>query len=266
MVVFLTAVLTASLLGSMHCVGMCGPLAIFASGAGASAPRRQVMVATSLYHVGRLTTYSLAGLVAGAIGSAVDFGGQALGFQLAAARLVGSIMVVVGIVKIAELILVNRAKPKPLRPSLISKFLVKLRPIVFRLPPAGRALATGLLTTLLPCGWLYLFALIAAGTGSVVWGPVVMFAFWLGTVPALTALISGTVALSGRFKQVVPSAAATLLIFAGIFTFTGRGFANLTTLDEIRPVEQFDSTDQANANLDEIISTPLPCCDETSEE
>jgi sulfite exporter TauE/SafE len=266
MVVFLTAVLTASLLGSMHCVGMCGPLAIFASGAGTSAPRRQVMVSTSLYHLGRLSTYLLAGLIAGAIGSALDIGGQALGFQLAAARLVGSIMILVGVVKIAQLFTAHRSSPKPLRPSLIGKFLVKLRPVVFRLPPAGRALVTGLLTTLLPCGWLYLFALIAAGTGSILWGPAVMFAFWIGTVPALTALISGTVALSARFKTGIPTAAAALLIFAGIFTFSGRGFANLTALDEIRRVTNFESADQANQQLDEIISTPLPCCAESSEE
>jgi len=265
MVVFLTAVLTASLLGSMHCVGMCGPLAIFASGAGESTPRRQVAVATTLYHLGRLTTYLLAGLIAGLIGSVVDTGGQALGFQLAAARLVGSIMVIVGIVKIVQLLTAGGSAPKPIRPSLIGGFLVKLRPVVFRLPPAGRALVVGLLTTLLPCGWLYLFALVAAGTGSAVWGPVVMFAFWLGTVPALTALISGTVALSARFKTATPTAAAMLLIFAGIFTFSGRGFANLNSFDDIRAVTEFESASDANAQLDAIVDTPLPCCDELSE-
>lgn len=261
MFVFLTAVLTASLLGSMHCVGMCGPLAIFASGAGTSAPRRTVMISTMLYHLGRLTTYAIAGLIAGAIGSAVDTGGQALGFQLAAARLVGTVMIVVGIVKIVQLFAGPIGTAKPLRPSLISKFLVKLRPVIFRLPPSGRALVTGLLTTLLPCGWLYLFALIAAGTGSLLWGPMVMFAFWLGTVPALTALISGTVALSTKFKTVVPAAAAALLIFAGVSTVSGRGFANLTSLSEIRSIRNFESADQANRQIDEILDTPLPCCE-----
>jgi sulfite exporter TauE/SafE len=265
MFVFLTAVLTASLLGSMHCVGMCGPLAIFASGAGTSAPRRTVMISTMLYHLGRLTTYAIAGLIAGAIGSAVDTGGQALGFQLAAARLVGTVMIVVGVVKIVQLFASPIGTPKPLRPSLISKFLVKLRPVIFRLPPSGRAWVTGLLTTLLPCGWLYLFALIAAGTGSLLWGPMVMFAFWLGTVPALTALISGTVALSTKFKTVVPAAAAALLIFAGISTVSGRGFANLTTLSEIRSPSNFESADQANQQIDEILDTPLPCCESSVE-
>jgi sulfite exporter TauE/SafE len=265
MFVFLTAVLTASLLGSMHCVGMCGPLAIFASGAGTSAPRRTVMISTMFYHLGRLTTYAIAGLIAGAIGSAVDTGGQALGFQLAAARLVGTVMIVVGVAKIVQLFAGPIGTPKPLRPSLISKFLVKLRPMIFRLPPSGRAWVPGIITTLLPCGWLYLFALIAAGTGSLLWGPMVMFAFWLGTVPALTALISGTVALSTKFKTVVPAAAAALLIFAGISTVSGRGFANLTTLNEIRSISNFESADQANQQIDEILDTPLPCCESSVE-
>lgn len=266
MLVFLTAVVTASLLGSMHCVGMCGPLAIFASGAGNTTSRRTVVTFTMLYHLGRLTTYAIAGVIAGAVGGAVDAGGQTLGFQLAAARLVGSVMILVGVVKIVQLFVDQTRSTKPLRPSLISKFLVKLRPFIFSLPPSGRALVTGLLTTLLPCGWLYLFALVAAGTGSIVWGPVVMFAFWLGTVPALTTLISGTVALSAQFKKIIPTAAATLLIFAGIFTFSGRGFANLHTLDEIRPVSNFESADHAHSQLDEVLGTPLPCCVDADDE
>ncbi len=271
MLVFLTAVLTASLLGSMHCVGMCGPLAIFASGAGDSAPRRQVLAGTLLYHFGRLITYSIAGLIAGGIGSVIDSGGQALGFQLAAARIVGSAMIVIGLAKIAKPLVgrwlsSNQLPTKQLRPSRISGWLVQLRPAVFSLPPAYRALATGLLTTLLPCGWLYLFALIAAGTGSLLLGPVVMFAFWLGTVPALTALITGTVALSSRFRTLVPTAAAALLVFAGLFTISGRGFANLHSLDEIRGGDTLASSEQASTELDQILSTPLPCCVDTAEE
>ncbi len=266
MFIFLTAVLTASLLGSMHCVGMCGPLAIFASGAGEAVPRRQVITSTALYHLGRLTTYAIAGVIAGAIGSLVDAGGQTLGFQLAAARVVGTIMIVIGVAKIAQPWIGHLRPAKDLRPSLVGGWLVKLRPVIFRLPPSARALVTGLLTTLLPCGWLYLFALIAAGTGSVWLGPLVMFAFWLGTVPALTALVTGTVALSTRFKTAIPTAASVLLIFAGFFTASGRGFANLHSLGEIRQASEFVSPVQATQELDQILSTPLPCCVDSVEE
>ena len=70
----ISAVVTASLLGSMHCVGMCGPLAIWASGAGEGRRGRQLAVATTLYHLGRLMTYALAGLIAGGAGQLVDLG------------------------------------------------------------------------------------------------------------------------------------------------------------------------------------------------
>lgn len=261
MLVFLTAVLTASLLGSMHCVGMCGPLAVFASGAGNSAPRHQVVVATALYHLGRLTTYLVAGTVAGAIGSLIDAGGQTLGFQLVAARVVGLAMIVVGVIKLIQPW--RHASPAgPIRPSRIAGWLVKLRPVIFRFPPGGRALATGLLTTLLPCGWLYVFALIAAGTGSPVLGALVMSAFWLGTVPALTALISGTRALSVRFQTLVPTAAAACLILAGMFTMSGRGFAELHTLSDIGAEVGRIEGRSAAEEIDALVATPLPCCAE----
>lgn len=268
--ILLTAVVTASLLGSMHCIGMCGPLAIWASGAGDNNPRHKVVIATGMYHVGRMVTYALAGFVAGAIGGIVDLGGETLGLQLAAARIVGLIMVILGLNKLWQLIGHTHGKVNELRPSRISKWLVKLRPYIFRLPLSGRALATGLLTTLLPCGWLYLFALVAAGTGSMVLGPIVMVAFWIGTVPALTGLIAGTVALSRKFTTAVPTGAAIVLILAGCYTASGRGFASLHSLADIRPKSKLvQTTDDAGSvsmniahEIDELVKTPLPCCAE----
>ena len=64
------AVISASLLGSMHCVGMCGPLAMWASGAGESGSK--LAFNSSLYHLGRMLTYALVGLVAGLLGQLTD--------------------------------------------------------------------------------------------------------------------------------------------------------------------------------------------------
>jgi len=267
--ILITAVVTASLLGSMHCVGMCGPLAIWASGAGERASRTQIVVSTSLYHVGRLITYTIAGLIAGGIGSLVDVGGQTLGFQLAAARIVGSLMVVIGVWKLGTMWFANRitvtSGPKP---SRVGGLLVKLRPYIFNLPPSGRAISVGMLTTLLPCGWLYLFALVAAGTGSVLMGGVTMAAFWVGTVPALTALIAGTQTLSREFVRIVPTVTAILLIVTGGITASGRGFAELSSLSDIRAEVAIDVPDDNSSStsnpvsdqIDALIKTPLPCC------
>ncbi|MCA9131925.1 MAG: sulfite exporter TauE/SafE family protein [Planctomycetales bacterium] len=274
--ILVSAVVTASLLGSLHCVGMCGPLAIWASGAGDGRSRSQMVLATSLYHIGRMLTYALAGLIAGAAGQLVDIGGQALGLQLLAARVVGLLMVIFGLLRLGQLlrqgvVARRQATWSPTQPSLMTRLLLRLRPLVFRLPLAARGLVTGLLTALLPCGWLYLFALVAAGTGSMLTGPLVMVAFWLGSVPALVGLVSGTQALAIRFRRLIPAAAALFLIVGGCYTASGRGFAKLNSLADIQlqgPVEfTAQATDSGQGEADSVaegisrlVQTPLPCC------
>jgi sulfite exporter TauE/SafE len=268
-----SAVVTASLLGSMHCVGMCGPLAIWASGAGDRVSAAQMSLATTLYHLGRLLTYALAGVLAGAAGQLVDMGGQTLGLQLFAARVVGVLMIVFGLLRLLQLagqrgaVQTNFVGPTP-QPNLVTRWLLKLRPLVFRLPVPARGLATGLLTAFLPCGWLYLFALVAAGTGSMLMGAIVMFAFWIGTVPALVGLVTGTQVLALRFRRVIPVGAAVLLIVGGGYTASGRGFASLHSLDDIRLSGATDfvrpssdgQADKVAAGLSKLVETPLPCC------
>ncbi len=275
--ILIGAVLTASVLGSLHCVGMCGPLALWASGAGDSNSR--LAVNSALYHFGRMLTYGVVGLSAGLIGQATDFGGELLGVQLAAARIVGVVMVVMGLMQVAKWWALRQGatgwlSPKPSsvavpRQSLVTKWLVSLRPMVFSLPAPTRAWVTGLLTALLPCGWLYLFALFAAGTSSWLTGSVVMIAFWLGSVPALVGVVVGTRLLAGRLRQFVPVAVALMMIVAGGFTMAGRGFANLHSLSEIGVRSQHAMDDVTLSNpthesitesLDELVKTPLPCC------
>ena len=251
--VLATAVVTASVLGSMHCVGMCGPLAIWASGGGDQVGRGVLVASTALYHLGRLVTYALAGCLAGAVGGAIDIGGDALGVQVAAARVVGGVMISIGVWKLWSMG-TGRSKQAELTPSAVGKVLVRLRPYLFRLPVAGRGFATGLLTTLLPCGWLYLFALIAAGTGSPMRGAIVMAAFWVGSVPALVALVAGVRVLAVRYARLIPAVAALALIFAGCFTASGRGFSGLDSLSELQ------SSGTALEQIEQADDKVLPCC------
>ncbi len=274
--ILMGAVVTASVLGSMHCVGMCGPLALWASGAGDGNSR--LAFNTSLYHFGRLLTYATVGFFAGLLGQLTDLGGEVLGVQLAAARIVGVIMVVMGLTQVFKWWALYRGSVRSVsvkpsnslpKPSIVSKWLVSLRPRVFSLKPPTRALVTGLLTALLPCGWLYLFALFAAGTGHWLSGSIVMASFWLGSVPALVAVVMSTKLLAGRLRQFVPVAIALMMIVAGGFTMAGRGFANLHSLAEIPVPKQHRSDDLESSkpssealskSLDELVKTPLPCC------
>ncbi|MFK8111622.1 MAG: sulfite exporter TauE/SafE family protein [Rubripirellula sp.] len=256
----LTAIATASVLGSMHCVGMCGPLAIWASGAAENHPRRRVWNASALYHVGRLATYLLMGLIAGLLGQLVDLSGEAIGIQVAAARVAGVLMVAMGIYQLREFLPFIR-RGGELQPSQIGGLLVKLRPYVFRLPLPARAFATGLLTTFLPCGWLYLFALVAAGTGSMVVGPVVMAAFWVGTVPALVGLVAGTRVLTKRFTVAIPAVASLLLVLTGCYTASGRGFASIRSLQDLQATAGLNVAVTSAADVTKLQDVPLPCCE-----
>lgn len=262
--VLATAVFTASLIGSMHCVGMCGPLALWAAGAGENTSRSTLFFSTNLYHLGRLTTYAMAGLAAGWVGQAIDFGGDTLGIQLAAARIVGGMMILIGCVKLGSL--VNQrwqsANKQPEasfdaapQPSWMTRQLLRIRPFVFRLPIPVRATLVGLLTTLLPCGWLYAFALIAAGTAQPVLGAVVMSAFWLGSVPALVSLVAGAGVMARKFKTATPVVASLLLILAGCFTASGRGFAGFDQFETLR------GNGDVFQQLNQVGDQKLPCCE-----
>lgn len=178
------AVAVASLLGSLHCVGMCGPLAIWATSEGTKP------VTLVSYHLGRLTTYLSAGLMAGLLGSALTIGGDVAGLQSLAAMIAGGFLILIGIVRIARMLpMFQRKAVRVPKPSRIAGWLHHAKPLLASRGPLGRSYLAGLFTTWLPCGWLYLFVLIAAGTGGVLSALAVMLAFWIGTLPALTGLV-----------------------------------------------------------------------------
>jgi uncharacterized protein len=287
--ILIGAVVSASLLGSVHCVGMCGPLALWASGSGQAAPRTQTGVALTLYHLGRLVTYAVAGAIAGWFGQLLDAGGELLGLQLVAARVVGMAMMVLGGWQLWNLRATVSIRPSAPSVPWMTRILLRLRPFVFRLPLAARGWFTGLLTALLPCGWLYLFALVAAGSGSWQSGMTLMSAFWLGTVPALTGLVIGARSLAFRYRKLVPACVAILLIAGGGYTASGRGFSQLESLAELQAASrrflgsmaEHERSRQAvvpsndvgtNAQqlpsvaktVETLIHTPLPCCAEQS--
>jgi uncharacterized protein len=80
----------------------------------------------------------------------------------------------------------------------------------------------GLATTLLPCGWLYAFAVVAAGTGQALGGAAVMAAFWAGTVPALALVGVGIAGLGARVRRHVPVLTSLALLCVGLVAVFGR--------------------------------------------
>jgi hypothetical protein len=213
------AILAASLLGSLHCVGMCGAfVAVATMDPSARAPAAWVLHAA--YHGGRLVTYLVLGALAGLLGQALDFGGDLAGLPKAAAVASGSIMILFGATQ-ALRVLGVRLPRLPLPPGV--SFLVERgHRLLHARGPITRAVGIGLLTTLLPCGWLYAFAATAAGSADPVKAVGVMAAFWLGTLPALAAVGAGLQRLTGSARRHMPLATAVLLVVVGVTTVVVR--------------------------------------------
>jgi sulfite exporter TauE/SafE len=214
----LFAVAGASLIGSLHCAGMCGPFVAFYAGSDVSSGGRRTLSHVA-YHSGRLVTYALLGAVAGSIGAAIDLAGGALGVGRIAAVVAGLVMLAWGAVLLLQAggVRLGRWLPR----ALVSRSECALRRLKEK-PPVARALLLGLSSTLLPCGWLYAFVVTAAGTGSALTGAATMFAFWLGTVPLLLGLGALAQGIAGRVRRHLPVVSALLLVLLGLGTVVGR--------------------------------------------
>lgn len=216
----LVTVLVASLVGSLHCVGMCGPfVAFYAGGDGSRGIRR--LASHGVYSAGRLVAYLILGAAAGAIGAALDLAGSLAGFQRIAAVAAGAIMVAWGVLALLRIRGV-RLFPSAAGATLGGRWIRNAFQAVADKPPVARAAAVGLLTGLLPCGWLWAFLVTAAGTGGALSGVAVMAAFWLGTVPALLAVGLGAQLIAAPLRRHVPAATAVLLVALGIFAIASR--------------------------------------------
>ncbi len=248
MTALLTTVFVASLLGSLHCVGMCGGFVAFYSGADGSGGARRLL-SHAAYSGGRLVAYSILGLAAGAIGAALDLAGSLAGFQRIAAVAAGAVMVVWGVFALLQIGGVRVFKHRS--SSKISAWLRRGISLVGKRPPVVRAATVGLLSGVLPCGWLWAFVVTAAGTGSALGGIAVMAIFWAGTVPILLALGLGAQVLSIPLRRHIPAVTAVILVALGLYAIIGRPTTALAAIQKHQ-----HTADGAVPSPDD----PPPCC------
>ena len=171
---------TTGLMGAGHCIGMCGGLV--AALALSPEGRRGGGLFHVLYHAGRVTTYGLIGWVVGWLGSAFAYTDAFR--EVSRLVLIGSdlFIILMGLGTAGafrRLNVMNLDVPGPTR--LLTAAAQRLR----RLPPSLSALPLGLVMGFLPCGFVYAVAITAAQTASATHGALVLFAFGLGTIPAL---------------------------------------------------------------------------------
>lgn len=213
--VFLT---TGFTIGFGHCIGMCGPIVVSLS---LNIKDKNILIPHLLYNTGRTITYTVMGGVMGATGSFTAVTANIAGLQKAVLIFAGVLIVVMGLAMSGWLPL-GRIFGDSFNPGgMIARGFNRLtnRKSLFAYFPLG------LLLGLLPCGPVYtaLIGVARAGmeaknaTEGVLIGMGLMFAFGVGTVPALilVARLAGMGWLKSR--QVIYKAGAVLMILVGIY-------------------------------------------------
>jgi sulfite exporter TauE/SafE len=205
-------VFALGVVGSLHCLQMCGPIVMSYSVALAhgGAFRREMLLAHLCYNGGRIVTYSALGALAGAVGSGIGMLGKLAGLAAGARLLAGAAMIVTGILMLRVLppkLLVQVGRRAPLSQTM-GRLLVSARPL-------GK-FGLGLMLGLLPCGLVYGALLKSVETARPVAGALTMAAFGLGTSLALfgMGLVSSLAGLRmGNWGQRV---AAVGVLLAGL--------------------------------------------------
>jgi sulfite exporter TauE/SafE len=207
------------LLGSMHCIGMCGGFV------GMYSLRKPVAEPSLPYHIfynlGRITTYSILGGTVGYLGSFAAYIGEHRGIPGGVLLIAGLLMILMGL-NLAG-VLGKRGKFEEAGITRTSWF----RSLLHRVLAFENVLGTfllGLLLGFLPCGLLYPVFIHAAASGDFVSGLLIMAIFGAGTIPAMMSFGFLVTRLKPHFRLFLYRTAALLIIVLGIQTLL-RGMA-----------------------------------------
>ena len=184
------------LLGGGHCVGMCGGIvgAVTLSLPG-QRPKIPYLLA---YNGGRITSYTLAGVLAGLLGSSGFFLEQIFPIEKLLYLLASLMLVVLG------LYLAGVWQGVLVLERLGGVLWKRVQPLTKKLLPlqsAPQAFGLGMVMGWLPCGLVYSVLVAALATGSGAQGGLLMLAFGLGTLPTLLAMGMAAVRLKGILQN-----------------------------------------------------------------
>lgn len=238
----------ASLVGSPHCAGMCGPLLAFVHGGRHSASPVSAARVQTAYHGARGLSYTLLGAVAGAIGQAADLGSTWAGIGRVSSIVAGVFLVGWALARVWPKAWIRRKRRSG--PSLVQRGLARVGRWVGPHPTA-RATVLGLASALLPCGWLFAFVAVAGGTGSLLHGALIMTAFWAGTVPVLLGVGLGWNRLAASRLTRKPIVTTLVLTALGLWMITNRVDIDLLAASR-SPVAE----DSASADTEETTGRP----------
>lgn len=223
-------------LGSVHCIGMCGPIAVALP---SGFPSSLHLLASRLaYNIGRVLTYCTLGAICGLLGKTIAMAGFQRSLSIAAGVLIALGVVVPALAH-------RRLLPTGLIPRVLDH-VKALWEKMFARRTMWSVFVIGILNGFLPCGFLYVGLAASAATGGVISAMVYMALFGLGTVPAMlaTAFFGGflTQRVKQRLLKLMP---ATALLVAVLLILRGLSLG----IPYVSPVLPADST-----------ATQHPCC------
>jgi sulfite exporter TauE/SafE len=208
----ITMAFLTGLLGSGHCIGMCGGLvaALSLSETG----KQGGVFFQLLYNIGRITIYTGIGSLVGWLGSAFAYANTFAGFTRA--LLIGSDLFVIvlglgsaGLFASLKVNVMQLEFPDPVQK--ITRVVAKLK----KLPPALSALPLGLFMGFLPCGFLYAMIIAAGQSADSTTGALMMFFFGLGTLPALFLFGSTAHWLTAKMRSLMLRCAGIMVALMG---------------------------------------------------
>lgn len=254
----LISAMVLGLMGSFHCLGMCGPIVLALPLHGNSVGQK--IYGGVLYNLGRTVTYGAMGALFGLVGQGL----QLVGFQQVVSVIMGAAMIV------------SVMFPKIFRnhyslEQSAFRWIGKLKKTIvemFSIRSFQSLFFIGLLNGLLPCGLVYIAIAGAIATGSVTMGAGYMMVFGIGTLPLLLLLgVAGNV-LSHNIRQRINSLIPILVVMVGIF-FVLRGLnLNIPYLSPTRDrIEmRFEkSLEEQSLSSSETLQPHPSCCTPGSE-
>lgn len=202
------------LISSLHCIGMCGPIAMMLP-VDRSNPAKKV-IQILLYHLGRLSAYASLGLVFGILGR----GFYMAGIQQQLSIVVGILMITIAVVPEKVFMKYNFSKPifqaiSKVKSSLGSQFKRKTPDALFTI---------GLLNGFLPCGLVYAALFGAIAMPNLTMSITYMALYGLGTIPMMSAVVYISNFLSFPLRSKLQKIIPVVAVFIGVlFIIRGLG-------------------------------------------
>ncbi|WP_324026292.1 sulfite exporter TauE/SafE family protein [Maribacter sp. BPC-D8] len=210
----LLSALILGLMGSLHCVGMCGPIAFMLPVDRTNNYKKFGQI--FIYHFGRLMAYGLIGLIFGLLGKGLSI----FGIQQKLSIGIGIIMIVIVLIPYKTFNKYNLSKPIY---KIISKVKNQLGKELKKKSP-DTFLTIGFLNGFLPCGLVYMALFGSIAMGDALQGSLYMMLFGVGTLPLMTAAIYFSNLLKGGIRQKVQKAIPVFVVIIGVlFILRGLG-------------------------------------------